>query len=331
MREQDLRRALEALERGLGGLRRCHARQADADFDALMLGLAAARGREAARLRQWLNGRLPELGADSAALSPTAAPTGSNGAAEQLPPTTAAPPSREPAVKGSRQSAQVLERRPISADLLTLRLSRPPGFDYRAGDYVKLTLAGVSRPYSLVSAPHEPELEFFIELHPGGRQAQLLRGIASGAPIGLGAAKAGPRLATTRRRHLMVATVTGIAPFVSLLRERLRAPAGEDEFHVLHGASYRDEFGYDGELAALAARPETRLRYRPAVSRPEEPRNAGWSGERGRVADQVEAYLAAQAMSAADTALYACGHPELVASVRRRFAPLGYVMQLEPY
>ena len=52
----------------------------------------------------------------------------------------------------------------------------------------------------------------------------------------------------------MVSTVTGVAPFVSMLRYWLEGPADDRRMYVLEGASFHDEFGYDDELAALAER-----------------------------------------------------------------------------
>jgi ferredoxin-NADP reductase len=51
----------------------------------------------------------------------------------------------------------------------------------------------------------------------------------------------------------MVATVTGIAPFVSMLRFTLHHGDRRFRFRVLQGASYQDEFAYRAELQAAAA------------------------------------------------------------------------------
>ena len=48
----------------------------------------------------------------------------------------------------------------------------------------------------------------------------------------------------------MVATVTGIAPLRSMLRDAMRRGI-DAEFVVLHGASYADELPYHEELVAL--------------------------------------------------------------------------------
>ena len=88
----------------------------------------------------------------------------------------------------------------------------------------------------------------------------------------------------------MVATVTGVAPFVSMLRYWLEGPADDRRMYVLEGVSFIDEFGYDEELRALAAR-HPNVRFVPTCSRPDDPRNAGWTGQTGRVHTIVEHYV----------------------------------------
>ena len=51
----------------------------------------------------------------------------------------------------------------------------------------------------------------------------------------------------------MVATVTGIGPFVSMVRAYLHEGRQGHTFYILHGASYPDDFAYQAELEHLAA------------------------------------------------------------------------------
>jgi NAD(P)H-flavin reductase len=220
----------------------------------------------------------------------------------------------------------VLERREVGPDLLVLRLGRPRGFDFRPGQSIRVALGGTARPYSIASAPHEPWIELCIERVPGGRLTPRLWALAPGDRVTLGRTGAGLRLDGRARVHLLVATVTGIAPFVSMLRHAVHA-GGADRFVVLHGASYRDELPYADELAALAAALPDRVRYVPAVSRPAEPRNAGWTGETGRLGPLAERL----APPADGLRVYACGHPGLVDDVRARFGARGVPVSTEAY
>jgi len=246
-------------------------------------------------------------------------------------------PSADILPRGSGRNAPdsgpvLLERRPVAADLLRLKVARPPGFAYRAGQHVKMGVPGVLRTYSLVSAPHEDHLEFFVELHPGGRLSERLRRLAPGAPLALGRAGQGDlHLDPERVNQFLIATVTGIAPFVSLLRDHLRRPAPRHRFIVLHGASHADEFGYAAELTALNERDPAGVVYVPTVSRPDSPRNRGWQGARGRVESLAGAVLERFRLSAGDTAVLVCGHPAMVRTVSTLCEKLGFRTHTEPF
>jgi ferredoxin/flavodoxin---NADP+ reductase len=227
----------------------------------------------------------------------------------------------------------LLERRPVSGTLLRLMLSRPTGFTYRAGQHVKMGVRGLLRTYSFVSAPHEPDLEFFVELLPSGRLSEKLRGLRPGAHMALGKPSGSLALEEQRPIQLMIATATGIAPFVSLLRHHLHdAKAGTaPRFVILHGASRQTELGYRAELATLAQRHPSRVAYIPTISRPDDPANRGWDGERGRVESVAEVVVAKFRLTPADTAVLACGNPAMVTGVARRFRRGGFATHTEPF
>ena len=89
--------------------------------------------------------------------------------------------------------------------------------------------------------------------------------------------------------------------------------------YVLEGASFIDEFGYDEELRALAAR-HPNIRFVPTCSRPDDPRNVGWTGQVGRVHTIVEHYVREWQLEPAETCIYACGHPGMIEDLRGRYA-----------
>ncbi len=271
---------------------------------------------------------------------PRGAASGEPGPPAPAPPlSTARPRSSQPDADGA---PRLLERQDLSDGLVRLVLSRPPGFEYGAGQHVKMGLPGLQRNYSLVSAPHQDQLEFFVELVAGGRLSERLRTAPPGTAMAVGRARGGLQVEMSRANQLFVATVTGIAPYVSLIRDHLhRAAAGSRgtgavigpalRFVILHGARYGDQFGYAGELGELARQHPAVLTYVPAVSQPESPRNAGWRGERGRVDAVLEPVLARFRLTPEDTAAFACGNPGMVRNVADRFRRRGFVTQTESF
>jgi len=124
-------------------------------------------------------------------------------------------------------------------------------------------------------------------------------------------------LDTTVSRHLMLATVTGVAPFISILRtqeiERADGAKLEDRFLVIHGASRSADFGpYLRELKELSL--SGWLTYVPTISRPWEESN--WTGETGRIEDIVRKHIDQLGFDHTRTVAYACGHPGMVENVK---------------
>ena len=172
--------------------------------------------------------------------------------------------------------AVLVERRDITDDLWVIRLEPEDGpFKFRPGQYCTLGLDGIERAYSIASAPHEPFLEIFVELVPDGELTPLMHKMKVGDAMSIRPRPKG--LFTMENRvhhHFMVATVTGVAPSISMLRSSHLEGGKDHKFYLLLGASYQDELTYDKELGALAITHPELLEFVPTVSRPNEERNA---------------------------------------------------------
>jgi ferredoxin--NADP+ reductase len=96
-------------------------------------------------------------------------------------------------------------------------------FSFLPGQYATLGVEKDSRrlerPYSIVSSPHENELEFFFELVPHGETTPPLYDLQLGDVVLLRKSAKGrftlDRSQPQRTNHLLLSTVTGVAPFVS--------------------------------------------------------------------------------------------------------------------
>ncbi len=218
-------------------------------------------------------------------------------------------------------SARIVERRDISDDLWVIRVD--PGGDYRylAGQYATLgVIAGekrYERPYSIVSAPYEKLLEFFFELVPQGELTPRLHESRVGDPISLRKAAKGSftlDLTGECRNHLLISTVTGVAPFVSFVRSlehdwMAKNFGGSHRLFILEGASRSWELGYSAELEKAAGEVPW-LSYVATVSRPWEDQK--WNGETGRVDDLIRKYADMWNLTPGNTKVYLCGHPGMI-------------------
>lgn len=225
--------------------------------------------------------------------------------------------SKAPPSPADSSTPRVLERQEIAPGLLRLRVERPAGLSFRAGQHIKFGLPGNMRSYTLVSDPDDAQLEFFIELVPGGRLSEPMSTLSEGTAVALGrAAKGSFVVDPSVANHVLVATVTGIAPFVSMLRDQARRGFPAGRFIVLHGASHAQELGYGDELGELAADHGDRFEYLATVSRPNVHLNRDWTGATGRVETLVPEVLSRRDLPANSTAVYACGNSGMIRNVR---------------
>jgi len=228
--------------------------------------------------------------------------------------------------------AIITKRVDIAPALWMIRI-RPGGeFKFAPGQYATLGVEGPNgrreRPYSIVSAPHESELEFFFELVPPGDLTPLLYKLQPGDEVLMRKVPKGRFMLDTqsgRTNHLLVCTVTGVAPFVSYIRTLYRdwkegRFSGEHKLFLLNGASRSWEFGYLQELQNFAKEAPW-LQYVPTVSRPWE--DEKWTGETGRVDDILRKYADMWGLGPTAVA-YLCGHPAMVENAKGILERIGF-------
>lgn len=222
-------------------------------------------------------------------------------------------------------TATIVSRRDLAADLWVVRIRPDSELAFRPGQYVTVGLEidgrVIERPYSIASDPAEEEIELFIERVPEGELSAPLHDVHVGATTLVRRRCKGLFLKDAPvegQPHVFVSTVTGIAPFVSLLRSlRRRLDAGEWEpLHpvvALQGASRSEELGYEEELRAFDADCAW-FTYVPTVSRPWE--DTAWTGETGRVEDVLRKHADLAGLVPGHGAVYLCGNPQMITNSR---------------
>ena len=185
----------------------------------------------------------------------------------------------------------------------------------------------LQRPYSVASAPSvagEEGYELYVKLVPVIRFTTALWRL----PIGHRMRIIGPKgrfllEPDDDRTHLYVSTGTGIAPFISMMRQTL-ADGRPRRTVLLNGCSYADELGYREVLEAWEHGGGYPVQYVPTVSRPGDPRNAGWGGRTGRVESVVESVCRDLHLRPERTVVYICGNPDMILNVERVLMDRGF-------
>ena len=214
----------------------------------------------------------------------------------------------------------VVRKKKFAQDHFILWIKPTEPLHFEPGQYITVGKEGTERPYSIASAPHEENIELFLEVVPKTLETNQsltprLYALEPGEEVQLRPhAKGKFTLNPTATTHIMIATVTGIAPFVSMVRAYLHGyykRTFEKTIYVFQGASYQDELGYDTELSLAAQKGA--VVYIPSISRPQEERNKNWKGQTGRVNLILNEYLQRFHLSPNDqTTVYLCGNKGMI-------------------
>ncbi|MEX0710262.1 MAG: FAD-binding oxidoreductase [Chloroflexota bacterium] len=199
-------------------------------------------------------------------------------------------------------------------------------FPFTPGQYATLGLMGpeklIQRPMSISSSAEDTsEYEFFIRLVHEGEFTPLLWQRRVGDPINIKGAKGRFVLQEDDRSCLLVASGTGLAPFMSML-DTLRDRGQTRDVVLVHGVSHDFDLAWREELEQLAASGTFPLRYAGTVSRPQA--CPGWTGLTGRVETVIPGQLDAHGLTADNTTIYLCGNPDMIAAVEETALGRGF-------
>ena len=200
-------------------------------------------------------------------------------------------------------------------------------FSFTPGQYATLGLPGpegklVLRPMSISSSADDTsEYEFFIRLVHQGEFTPLLWRLRIGDPINIKGAKGRFVLQEDGRTCLLVASGTGLAPFMSMI-DTLRARGQTRDLVLLHGVSYEHDLAWRGELEELVASAEFPLRYAATISRPQG--SPGWQGLTGRVESIIAGQLDEHRLTPENCTIYLCGNPDMISAVEETALARGF-------
>jgi ferredoxin--NADP+ reductase len=165
--------------------------------------------------------------------------------------------------------------------LFSLKMTRPASFRFRSGEFIMIGLPQENgkpllRAYSMASPSYAEELEFLSIKVQDGPLTSRLQHIQPGDPIYLGRKPTGTLVTDALlpgKRLFMLSTGTGLAPFMSLVRDP-EVYAMYDEIIVVHSVRQVADLAYRELLESklegdplLEDEDRERMIYVPTVTR----------------------------------------------------------------
>ncbi|PWB35442.1 ferredoxin--NADP(+) reductase [Pseudomonas sp. SDI] len=230
------------------------------------------------------------------------------------------------AEKYTRQT--LLDVQPLTPHLFSLRTTRDAGFRFRAGQFARLGVTKadgsvVWRAYSMVSSPFDEHLDFYSIVVPGGEFTSELSRLRAGDELLIDRQAFGyltlDRFVDGRDLWLL-ATGTGIAPFLSILQD-FEAWERFESIKLVYSVREARELAYQELIAGLEQRDYLaefagKLQFIPLVTREAHP-----GALQGRITTLIEngelEAAAGLALTPEHSRVMLCGNPQMIDDTRQ--------------
>jgi ferredoxin--NADP+ reductase len=218
--------------------------------------------------------------------------------------------------------------------LFSFRTTRNASLRFRSGQFVMMGLETEGKPllraYSVASAHYEDELEFFSIKVPNGPLTSRLQHLSEGDQVLIGRKPTGTLLLDnlkSGRNLFLLATGTGLAPFLSLVKD----PETYERFErviLVHGVRFAADLAYSDYLEETLPGDEligelagAQLTYYPTVTREPFRHN-------GRISilldnGKLHEDLGLPAFDSATDRFMLCGSEAMIADLRAIFLARG--------
>ena len=223
--------------------------------------------------------------------------------------------------------------------LVSFRVRRDPGYVFVPGQFARIGLVkengeSIWRAYSIVSAPHESFLEFFLLVVPSGAFSCRVGRFNIGDSMLVEQMPQGfltvDRFKQPERAQdlWLIATGTGLAPYISMLRDDAVWTRFENIVLVL-SVRERHDLGYTEELEQLAASHAraglAKFHFVKTLTR--DHLHGALHGRINTLVESGELEAAATViLSDARSRFMLCGNPEMVETMRSLLKRRGFRM-----
>ena len=256
---------------------------------------------------------------------------------------------------------KVIEVTRWAPTLLSFKVTRPDGFKFTAGQFVRLGIHGkdlqyfaqnyetklitsetqdkpidldgyVFRPYSVASSPYDEFIEFFSVVIPEGEFTSKVNHIQVGDSLLLNTTPFG--YLTLARYQLplpndlwLLATGTGLAPFLSILKT-IDVWQQYQRIILVYSARTSQELAYQAEIDAIKSiygDNGAAFVFLPIVTR-----EADYAGEKARIPNLILSgkltELVGQKLDKERSHVMLCGNPQMVEDTKEALKSIGLTM-----
>lgn len=212
----------------------------------------------------------------------------------------------------------------LTHDILHLELEVDLAVEYKAGQYVNLSVPGLERPrsYSLAAAPAlggSNRITLCVRKVPGGAFTEaLFKDQYAGATFDIEGPHGGFHLRDGTGPMVCIAGGSGLAPIISILEDALSRRLARPVV-LLYGARTRDDLFFIERIEAIAKEWPAPFSFLPVLSH--ESDASSWAGVRGLVTTFI-----ADRIGVAEKATvqgYLCGPPGMIDAAIARLTNLG--------
>ena len=256
---------------------------------------------------------------------------------------------------------KVIEVTRWAPTLLSFKVTRPDGFKFTAGQFVRLGIHGkdlqyfaqnhetklitsetqdkpidldgyVFRAYSVASSPYDEFIEFFSVVTPHGEFTSKVNHIQVGDSLLLNTTPFG--YLTLARYQLplpndlwLLATGTGLAPFLSILKT-IEVWQQYQRIILVYSARTSQELAYQAEIGSIKSiygDNGAAFVFLPIVTR-----EADYAGQKARIPNLIVSgkltQLVGQKLDKERSHVMLCGNPQMVEDTKEALKSLGLTM-----
>ncbi|MDD4351623.1 MAG: FAD-binding oxidoreductase [Candidatus Gracilibacteria bacterium] len=211
-------------------------------------------------------------------------------------------------MENTKKNCSIQNIRKLTSNVLEFTLQLNEDFEFTAGQFLTVHFehngAEIKRCYSIASGPeNKRELVLIVKLLEGEERkaSRYFEKLQTGDELTLSGPAGKLVLEESEKEVLMIATGTGIVPFLSMLKTEL--PRSKRRFQLFWGLRYSKDIFYQDVLQSWKEN-HPNFNYEITISRTE---LDAWQGKRGRVSEHVKQLTDLQAKQ-----IYLCGNPEMV-------------------